>query len=524
MTQVFSVKACDIETERLQLRPWRSSDLADFYAYASVPGVGELAGWPHHRSMDESKRILEQFIQQDEVFALVLKAEQKVIGSLGVHVVQHQDSAKEIGYVLSREYWGQGLMVEAVEAVVRMLFQQTEWSTLICCCDVSNRQSRRVMEKVGFQYARQFCRDREVPGSKISYEYRLRREEYESMEYKKVSFENDYDAGCHPTILHALVATNDVRTTGYGLDDHSEEARRLIREACRSQAIDVHFLVGGTQANLVVCSGALKPWQGVLSADTGHINVHEAGAIETTGHKVLVVPSQDGRMSAESIDRYCQQISDDPTAEHMVQPGMIYLSQPTELGTLYDENSLLAIRQVADRRNLILYIDGARLASALASEAPAPDLHTLSTLADVFTIGGTKCGAMFGEAVVITKESLKQDFRILMKQRGALLAKGRLLGIQFTELFRNGLYLDIGRHENAMAKLMAQKFRARGISFFVPAATNQLFVTLRDEEFTEFSRRAVFERLMITDEGRHVCRFVTSYATTEDDIRQLFAE
>lgn len=337
----------------------------------------------------------------------------------------------------------------------------------------------------------------------------------------RISFENDYNAGCHPAVLQALVETNERRTSGYGLDPYCEEAARLIRQACRAPEADVHFLVGGTQANLVVAAGALKPWQGILSADTGHINVHEAGAIEATGHKVLVIPSRDGLVDAAGIDHFCQAYDRDPTAEHRVQPGMIYLSQPTELGTLYRKSDLEAIRQAADRYGLWLYIDGARLAAALAVPETGLTLGEMARLCDVFTIGGTKCGALFGEAMVLVRDSLKQDFRSLMKQRGGLLAKGRLLGVQFAALFRDNLYTEIGRHGNRRAGELAAFFQSRGIDFFAPPETNQLFVLLDAEEEAYFAERAVFERIQPLEDGRTVCRFVTSYTTRREDIEGL---
>ncbi len=339
---------------------------------------------------------------------------------------------------------------------------------------------------------------------------------------ERVSFQNDYNTGCHPRILEALSKTNAERTTGYGLDRYSEEARTLIKEACCAPDADVHFLVGGTQVNLTVTAGVLRPWQGVIAAETGHINVHEAGAIEATGHKVLVVESRDGLLSAEAIDRFCRMFYDDPTAEHMVQPGMIYLSQTTELGTVYRLNDLQEIRKVADQWGLALYVDGARLASALAIEETGIDLPVLAELCDVFSIGGTKCGALFGEAVVITKDSLKQDFRSLMKQRGGLLAKGRLLGIQYRELFRDGLYKEIGRHENDMAAALASRFMARGFEFFAPPVSNQLFVLMDEREESLFEERAVFERIGILEDGRRICRFVTSFSTEMAEIDTLF--
>ncbi len=342
--------------------------------------------------------------------------------------------------------------------------------------------------------------------------------------FERVSFQNDYNTGCHPRILEALTKTNTNRTTGYGLDRYSEEARSLIKEACRAPDADVHFLIGGTQVNLVVTAGVLRPWQGVIAAETGHINVHESGAIEATGHKVLVVESRDGLLSAEAIDRFCQSYHDDPTAEHMVQPGMIYLSQTTELGTVYRLKDLQEIRKVADRWGLTLFVDGARLASALAIKAAKLDLPSLTELTDVFSIGGTKCGALFGEAVVITKDSLKRDFRSLMKQRGGLLAKGRLLGIQFRELFRDQLYVEIGQHENEMAATLAARFAERGLEFFAPPVSNQLFILLNEREEAHFAERAIFERIGIQEDGSRICRFVTSFSTEMAEIDTLFAE
>lgn len=341
------------------------------------------------------------------------------------------------------------------------------------------------------------------------------------MQGERISFENDYNAGCHPDVLRELVATNEIRTGGYGLDAYCREAAGLIREACRAPGAEVHFLVGGTQANLIVAAGGLKPWQGVLSAGTGHINVHEAGAIEATGHKVLVIPSRDGQLEAADIEDYCQAFQADPTAEHMVQPGMIYLSQPTELGTLYRKSDLEAIRQVADRRGLMLYIDGARLASALAVPDTGLSLAEMARLCDAFTIGGTKCGALFGEAMVLARDSLKEGFRSLMKQRGGLLAKGRLLGVQFAALFRDNLYTEIGRHGNQRAAELADLFRSRGIEFFSPPQTNQLFVLLDPEQEAYFAQRSIFERIMPAEDGRMVCRFVTSYTTRRQDIEAL---
>lgn len=526
----FSVKGLELETDRLLIRPWKADDLQDFHQYASVPGVGEMAGWHHHRSLEETQYVLQGFMAKAQVFALQHKADKKVIGSLGVHELPHSlpplyenRYAKEIGYALDKNYWGIGLMVEAVISLIDYLFNYTEANLLVCCCMESNRQSRRVMEKAGFVFSRRFNRRRDLPSSEASFEFLLTKEAYDASAPVKVSFENDYNRGCHPQVMEALIKTNERETSGYGLDPYSDKARALIRQACQADHVDVHFCVGGTQANLLVAAGALKPWQGVISAETGHINVHEAGAVEATGHKVLVLPSKDGLLSASVIDDYCRSLAQDPTAEHMVQAGMIYLSQPTELGTLYRKEDLQAIRQVADRWGLILYVDGARLASALASPEAGMDLADLASLAHVFTIGGTKCGALFGEALVIGHEPMKKDFRSLIKQRGALLAKGRLLGVQFMTLMSQDLYGEIGRWQNERAREMVRAFEARGIDFYAPPQTNQLFVILNAQEKAELARRASFETILSLGDGRTVCRFVTSYASRSHHIHWLFA-
>ena len=257
-----------------------------------------------------------------------------------------------------------------------------------------------------------------------------------------VRFECDYAAGAHPKVLQALVDTNLEEHPGYGTDPHCDRARALLRDLCQAPDAHIHFLVGGTQANTTVISAALRPHQGVICAQTGHINVHESGAVEATGHKVLTIPSQDGKLTAHQIAQFCQGHYDDPTAEHTVQPGLIYLSHPTELGTVYSVAELEDIRRVADQYHLTLFVDGARLVYGLAaSDVTLPDL---ARLCDVFYLGGTKAGTLFGEAVVITQDSLKQDFRYLIKRHGGLLAKGRLLGVQFEALLEDGLYLDIG--------------------------------------------------------------------------------
>ncbi|NLZ66805.1 MAG: aminotransferase class I/II-fold pyridoxal phosphate-dependent enzyme [Clostridiaceae bacterium] len=343
------------------------------------------------------------------------------------------------------------------------------------------------------------------------------------MKQERVSFENDYNTGCHPHLLKALEETNALFTTGYGHDEFSEEARNLIKKACLAPEAMVQFVMGGTQANIIACVAGLKPWQGVLSADTGHINVHETGAIEAAGHKVLVTPSNDGIIDPDAIDQLCRAHYEDPSVEHTVQPGMIYVSLTSELGTIFSLDTLKALRRAANNWNLILYVDGARLASALTSEAATITLPDLAKYADMFTIGGTKCGALFGEALVVTKDDLKNNLRYMIKQRGGMLAKGRLLGVQFRELFRDDLYYEIGRHENRMACLLADRFKEHGYSLYTPPVSNQIFVIFKEEDEKKFKERAIFERWAVLPDQTCVCRFVTSYATTPDMITACFS-
>ena len=258
-----------------------------------------------------------------------------------------------------------------------------------------------------------------------------------------IRFECDYATGAHPQVLRALVETNGAAVPGYGEDTYCEAARQTIRELCQAPEAMVQFIPGGTQANMTVIAAALRPYEGAVCADSGHINCHETGAVEGTGPKVLALPGRDGKLTAEQVDEFCKSYYDDPTAEHMVRPGLVYLSQPTELGTVYTREELEAMRRVSDRWGMKLFVDGARLACALA--ASDVKLTDLAQLCDVFYIGGTKCGAMFGEAVVILNEELKTGFRHMIKRQGGMMAKGRLMGVQFAALLEDGLYFRLGQ-------------------------------------------------------------------------------
>ena len=277
-----------------------------------------------------------------------------------------------------------------------------------------------------------------------------------------INFESDYTEGCIPEILEALAKTNTEQTTGYGMDPHCLNAAKLIRKACGNRNADVHFLVGGTQANLTVIASALKPYQGALCADSGHINVHETGSIEATGHKCLPLPSKDGKITAAQIDKAISDHRNDGNFEHVVEPGMVYISWPTESGTLYSKKELTEISEVCHKYNVPLFVDGARMGYGLCAKACDLTLEDFARLTDVFYIGGTKVGALFGEAVVIVNKDLKKGFRFHMKQRGAMLAKGRMLCIQFEELFKEDRYFKISKNAAECAEIITKALKKKG--------------------------------------------------------------
>ncbi len=339
----------------------------------------------------------------------------------------------------------------------------------------------------------------------------------------KLSFASDYTRGAHPAILERLGETNLMQTPGYGLDPISESAKKKIREACRCEQAEVEFLVGGTQTNATVIDAFLRPWQGVLAAETGHISVHEAGAIEAGGHKVLTLPHQDGKISAETVRRYLEGFYRDESYEHMVMPGMVYISHPTEYGTLYSGEELKALRKVCDDYHIPLYLDGARLAYALACPANDVTLADLAALCDAFYIGGTKCGALFGEAVVIPDPGRLPCFFTLIKQHGALLAKGRLLGIQFDELFTDGLYGRIGTNAIEIADEIRAALEEKGYSLYYGSPTNQIFCLMEDEKLSELGQNVECSLWEKTDEDHTVIRLATDWATTQEEVQALIS-
>lgn len=337
-------------------------------------------------------------------------------------------------------------------------------------------------------------------------------------------FTNDYSEGAHPRILEALISANLSQNSGYGLDSHCEKARELILKECSGSGsvrsdLAVHFLVGGTQTNKTVIDAALRPHQAVIAASTGHVNVHETGAIEATGHKVIAIPHTDGKLTVPEIEKALASHPD----EHMVQPKMVYISNTTELGTQYTKKELEDLSHLCRRNNLYLFLDGARLGSALTSSANDVTLADLAELTDVFYIGGTKNGALLGEALVIKNEHIKEDFRYFIKQNGALLAKGWLLGIQFETLFTDGLFYEMASHANEMAQMLRQGFAERGISFLAPSVSNQLFPIVDDELADSLIKQwgGLCEKKI--DENHTAVRLVTSWATPKEAVENLLS-
>jgi threonine aldolase len=339
-----------------------------------------------------------------------------------------------------------------------------------------------------------------------------------------IRFNCDYSEGAHPKVLEKLIETNLEQTAGYGVDDYCLKAAELIKEKCKKQDAEIHFFVGGTQTNLTVISAALRPHQGVIAANTGHINVHESGAIEATGHKVLSVSSFDGKLTADQIQNVFDNHFDDEDHEHMVQPKLVYLSNPTEIGTIYSKAELTAISETCRRNDLILYLDGARLGYALCAKDNDLDLPAIARLCDVFYIGGTKTGTLFGEALVICSDKLKTDFRYIIKQKGGMLAKGRLLGLQFVALFEDDLYFDIARHANKMAMLIKEACITKGYRFLTPSTTNQQFPIMPNEVLKKLKKNFEYSFWQKVDDENSAVRFCTSWATNASDVQQLISE
>ena len=339
-----------------------------------------------------------------------------------------------------------------------------------------------------------------------------------------IYFHNDYSEGCHEKVMQKLIETNLEQTPGYGTDYHCMSAAEKIKKCCGREDVDVHFLVGGTQANLTVIDAALRPHQGALCAVSGHINVHETGAVEATGHKVLPLPSDDAKITAKQVADAVEAHRNDGSFEHIVQPKLVYISNPSELGTLYSLSELEAISQVCRENGLYLFLDGARMGYGLAAKDYDVTLEDIARLCDVFYIGGTKVGALFGEAVVIANPALKEDFRYIIKQHGGMLAKGRLLGVQFDALFTEGLYFEISKHAVKMADQIRACFDELGVKYLVPGITNQIFPILSDSLLAELGKNFMFTEMERVDANHRCVRFCTSWATKEENVDALCAE
>lgn len=336
-----------------------------------------------------------------------------------------------------------------------------------------------------------------------------------------ISFESDYTTGAHPKILQRLSETNMEAMPGYGNDSYCASASEKIRTACECPEAEVFFLAGGTQTNAVVISSLLHGYEGVIAAKTGHVSLHEAGAIENTGHKVIELPQTDGKLEASSINNLLEQFYQDENHEHMVFPGMVYLSHPTEYGTLYTKKELTAISEVCQKYQIPLFMDGARLGYGLMSKSTDLSLPDIARICDVFYIGGTKVGALCGEAVVFTKKCMPKHFLNHVKRHGALLAKGRLLGIQFDTLFTDGLYFEISRHAIEMAEQLKTLFKEKGYRFYLESPTNQQFFILENEKLEKLKEKVRFGFWEKYDENNTVVRFATSWSTTGDDLQYL---
>ena len=335
-----------------------------------------------------------------------------------------------------------------------------------------------------------------------------------------IYFRNDYSEGAHPKVLQALVETNLVSTPGYGCDEYCACARELLRERFACPNADVHFLVGGTQTNLTAAAAFLRPWEAIIAADTGHIAVHETGAIEATGHKVYVVPGVDGKLTSDAI-RTAVRDHQTGTEEHMVLPRMVYVSDSTELGTIYTRTELQALSDTCRELGLYLYLDGARMAMALTAQGNDLVPEDFAQLCDAFYLGGTKNALLFGEALVIVNNALKPYFRNVMKQHGGMLAKGRLLGVQFAAILQDDLWLQTARHANELAQRLAAALTAMGVPLYAASPTNQVFPIFTNAQVEALRQNFSFEFIARVDENHSAIRFVTSWATSPEDVETL---
>ena len=337
-----------------------------------------------------------------------------------------------------------------------------------------------------------------------------------------ISFRNDYSEGAHPSVLEAISKHNFETTCGYSMDPFCQQAADTVRALTACPDADVHFIVGGTLANSIVISAALRPWEGVIAATTGHINVHETGAIESSGHKVCSIEAPDGKLTPALV-REVMRIHCDGKDEHMVLPRMVYISDATELGTIYTKSELAALHDVCREFGLYLFLDGARMPAALVAEGNDLDITDFGKYCDAYYIGGTKHGLLFGEAVVITNNDLKPHFRNMIKQRGGMFAKGFLFGVQFGAYFKDGLWLEMARHAVSQAQRIAKAAEEKGYTLYAKSPTNQVFIVLSHEKIAELEQNFAFEAFGHVDDDHEAMRFVCSWATKEESVDELIA-
>ncbi|MDR0625334.1 MAG: aminotransferase class I/II-fold pyridoxal phosphate-dependent enzyme [Holosporales bacterium] len=338
---------------------------------------------------------------------------------------------------------------------------------------------------------------------------------------QRIEFSSDYNEGAHPRLIQKLVETNMAQTFGYGLDPYCDEAVEIIRDLCGNRDVDVHFVVGGTLTNLISVAACLRAHEGVISPTNGHIHILETGSIEATGHKILLIQGENGKITASQIDREYEEYCNSDARVHLVHPKLVYITHPTEYGTLYTKAELKAISDVCKKRGLYLFVDGARLGYGMTAKGSDFDIKFLTECCDIFYIGGAKQGALFGEAIVVKNKNIADGFRQLIKQRGGLMSKGRLLGMQFSELFRDGLYFDIAKHANEMADLIRTCLKNAGIRFFVENTTNLLFPIFPDDMFHKLSEKYSLTNFSRWNESSSVIRIATSWATTEQNVNAL---
>lgn len=336
-----------------------------------------------------------------------------------------------------------------------------------------------------------------------------------------IYFESDYTEGAHPKILERLNETNMIQASGYGHDEFCESAKNKIRKTINCPNAQIQFITGGTQTNQIVIDTMLKPFEGVVSAQTGHVNSHEAGAIEYTGHKVIPIPQHEGKIDGTELNDYLETFFSDGNNEHMVFPGMVYISHPTEYGTLYTKNQLTKISSVCRKNKIPLFMDGARLGYGIMAKSSDLSLEDIAELCDVFYIGGTKCGALCGEAVVFTKNNMPLHFENLVKKHGALLAKGRLLGVQFDALFTDNLYLEISKNAIDTAEALKKALKEKGYRFLLDSPTNQQFVILENKFMEELKKSVKFNFWEKYDKDHTVVRFATSWSTKMENVEKL---